>query len=112
LSWHVYILPYIEQQALYNQFDTTTVNPSHTAPNRNDPYGLVIVQAYQCTSCPVKRQAFGGVNNTNGPGDLTPPNTGSPAAVPHYYGINGPGGGDYPGAKAINEAGTAAKSGR
>src|SRR5581483_9115312 len=29
LSWHVYILPYIEQQTLFNNFDTTTVNPSH-----------------------------------------------------------------------------------
>src|SRR5262245_28730255 len=27
LSWHVYILPYIEQQALFNQFDTKTDNP-------------------------------------------------------------------------------------
>src|SRR6187399_32765 len=26
LSWHVYILPYLEMQALYNNFDTTTIN--------------------------------------------------------------------------------------
>src|SRR5439155_24605084 len=30
MSWHVYILPYIEQQSLYNQFDTTTANNTHT----------------------------------------------------------------------------------
>src|SRR3954454_5903389 len=70
LSWHVYILPYIEQQALYNNFDLTTANNTHTSANRNDPYGLVILKAYQCPSCPVKRQAFGGVNNTNGATDL------------------------------------------
>src|SRR4051812_5542415 len=58
LSWHVYILPYIEQQALFNNFDLTTVNNTHTSTGRNDPNGLVIVQAYQCPSCMVKRQAF------------------------------------------------------
>lgn len=93
LSWHVYILPYIEQQALFNAFDTTTNNPAHTAPNRNDPHGLMIIQTYQCASCSVKRQLFNPPNNTNGTTDLIPPNTGTPAAVPHYYGVNGPRGG-------------------
>jgi prepilin-type N-terminal cleavage/methylation domain-containing protein/prepilin-type processing-associated H-X9-DG protein len=111
LSWHVYILPYIEQQSLYNNFDTTTVNPSHTAPNRNDPNGLVIVPTYQCTSCPVKRQLFNPPNNTNGPTDLIPPNTGAPAAVPHYYGVNGPRGGNYPVGTALHEGVPAATSG-
>lgn len=114
LSWHVYILPYIEQQALFNNFDTTTTNPpnpSHTAPNRNDPNGLVIIQAYQCTSCPVKRQLFNPPNNTNGPTDLIPPNTGTPAAVPHYYGVNGPRGSNYPVGTATHEGVPAATSG-
>ena len=112
LSWHVYILPYIEQQALYNSFDTTTVNPSHTAvPNRNDPHGLSIIQTYQCTSCPVKRQLFNPPNNTNGPTDLIPANTGTPAAVPHYYGVNGPRGGTYPVGTALHEGVPAATSG-
>src|SRR4029079_6744109 len=111
LSWHVYILPYIEQQALFNNFDTTTVNPSHTAPNRNDPNGLVIIQAYQCTSCPVKRQLFKPPNNTNGTTDLIPPNTGTPAAVPHYYGVNGPRGASYPVGTALHAGVPAATSG-
>jgi prepilin-type N-terminal cleavage/methylation domain-containing protein/prepilin-type processing-associated H-X9-DG protein len=111
LSWHVYILPYIEQQNLYNQFDTTTANNTHTSANRNDPYGLVIIPTYQCTSCPVKRQAFGGPNNTNGATDLIPPNTGQPAAVPHYYGINGPRGGTYPVGTTLHEGVPAATSG-
>lgn len=111
LSWHVYILPYIEQQSLYNQFDTTTVNPSHTAPNRNDPHGLVIIQTYQCTSCPVKRQLFNPPNNTNGPSDLIPANTGTPAAIPHYYGVNGPRGGNYPVGTATHSGVPAATSG-
>jgi prepilin-type N-terminal cleavage/methylation domain-containing protein/prepilin-type processing-associated H-X9-DG protein len=111
LSWHVYILPYIEQGSLFNQFDTTTVNPAHTAPNRNDPYGLIIIPTYQCTSCPVKRQLFNPPNNTNGPTDLIPPNTGTPAAVPHYYGVNGPRGGNYPVGTALHEGVPAATSG-
>jgi prepilin-type N-terminal cleavage/methylation domain-containing protein/prepilin-type processing-associated H-X9-DG protein len=111
LSWHVYILPYIEQQALFNNFDMTTVNNTHTSANRNDPNGLVIVQTYQCTSCPVKRQAFGTPNNTNGPTDLIPPNTGTPAAVTHYYGINGPRGTGYPVGTALHEGVPAATSG-
>jgi prepilin-type N-terminal cleavage/methylation domain-containing protein/prepilin-type processing-associated H-X9-DG protein len=111
LSWHVNILPFMEQQSLYNNFDTTTVNPSHTAPNRNDPNGLLIIQAYQCTSCAVKRQPFNPPNNTNGPTDLIPPNTGSPAAVPHYYGINGPRGGTYPVGTGLHEGVPAATTG-
>ena len=118
LSWHVYLLPYIEQQALFNQFDTKTVNPSHTAPNRNDPYGLQIVPAYQCPSCTATRQLFNPPNHINGPTDLIPPNTGSAAAVPHYYGVNGPrgavgtgGGSTYPVGTATHEAVPVATSG-
>src|SRR6478672_10073725 len=111
LSWHVNILPYIEQGSLFNNFDTTTLNPSHTAPNRNDPYGLIIIPVYQCTSCPVKRQLFNPPNNTNGPTDLIPPNTGTPAAVPHYYGVNGPRGGNYPVGTSLHEGVPAATSG-
>jgi prepilin-type N-terminal cleavage/methylation domain-containing protein/prepilin-type processing-associated H-X9-DG protein len=116
LSWHVNILPYIEQEARYEKFDTTTVNPAHTAPNRNDPNGLVTIPTYQCPSCPLKEQAFGPPNNTNGTTDLIPPNTGSPAAIPHYYGVNGPRGTSstgvaYPVGTATHEGVPAATSG-
>ncbi len=93
LSWHVNILPYLEQSNLYNQFDTKTVNNSHGGANRNNPYGLSIPPTYQCPSCAVKKQPFNPPNNTNGPSDLIPATTGQPAAVPHYYGVNGPRGG-------------------
>jgi prepilin-type N-terminal cleavage/methylation domain-containing protein/prepilin-type processing-associated H-X9-DG protein len=108
LSWHVNILPYIEQEARFSNFDTTETNITrvdHTAPNRNDPNGLTIPTTYQCPSAPVEltRQPMNAPHNTNGPTDLIPPNTGSPAAVPHYYGVNGPRGsapfgGNYPAA--------------
>jgi prepilin-type N-terminal cleavage/methylation domain-containing protein len=111
LSWHVMILPFIEQGSLYNQFDTTTQNFVHTTANRNDPHGLTIIQAYQCTSCPMKRQILTPPHHTNGPVDLIPPNTGSPAAVPHYYGVNGPRGGNYPVGTSLHETVGVATSG-
>ncbi len=111
MSWHVFILPYIEQQALFNQFDTTTVNYSHGGSNRNDPHGLQIIAAYQCTSCPLKRQPMNAPNHTNGPSDLIPANTGQPAAIPHYYGVNGPRGTNYPVGTATHEGVPAATSG-
>ena len=49
------------------------------------------VAAFQCPSCPLDVQAFGAPNNTNGDTDRIPPGSGgSPAAIPHYYGVNGP----------------------
>src|SRR6476469_5062079 len=37
LSWHVYLLPFIEQDNLFRLIDTTTANTTHTSANRNDP---------------------------------------------------------------------------
>jgi prepilin-type N-terminal cleavage/methylation domain-containing protein/prepilin-type processing-associated H-X9-DG protein len=111
LSWHVYILPYLEMQALYNNFDTTTVNWALGSPNRVDPNGLTIVNAYLCPSCYVKRQLFNPPNHINGPGDLIPANTGTPAAIPHYYGVNGPRGAGYPTGTATHEGVPAGTSG-
>ncbi|MDB5311870.1 MAG: hypothetical protein JWO38_6072 [Gemmataceae bacterium] len=45
LSWRVHILPYIEQNALYNRFDLT--QPWDSPPNRN--HADVVVPAYQST---------------------------------------------------------------
>jgi prepilin-type N-terminal cleavage/methylation domain-containing protein/prepilin-type processing-associated H-X9-DG protein len=117
LSWHVNILPYIEQDNLYKRFDLTTDNPAHTAANRNNPNGLVKIATYQCPSSPLKEQAFGAPNNTNGNSDLIPPGSGGqPAAIPHYYGVNGPRGNNpagapYPVGTARHEGVPAATSG-
>ena len=65
----------------------------------------------------MKEQAFGTPNNTNGPSDLIPANTGRPAAIPHYYGINGPRGTNpttgqpYPVGTALHEGVPAGRSG-
>jgi prepilin-type processing-associated H-X9-DG protein len=78
---------------------------------------LVKIATYQCPSCPLTEQAFGAPNNTNGPSDLIPPNTGQPAAIAHYYGVNGPrginplSGTAYPVGTALHEGVPAATSG-
>jgi prepilin-type N-terminal cleavage/methylation domain-containing protein/prepilin-type processing-associated H-X9-DG protein len=91
LSWHVLILPYIEQDNLFRQFDFTNASVSHSIVGRNNPNGLVKLSAYQCPSCPITEQAFGAPNNTNGDSDRIPGTAaGAPAAIPHYYGVNGP----------------------
>jgi prepilin-type N-terminal cleavage/methylation domain-containing protein/prepilin-type processing-associated H-X9-DG protein len=122
LSWHVLILPYIEQDNLFKLMDTTTTGTTaplftHTFTNRNNPHGLRKIPTYQCPSCPLTEQAFGAPNNTNGTSDLIPPGTGSPAAIPHYYGVNGPRGTNpasgtaYPTGTALHEGVPAATTG-
>ena len=117
LSWHVLILPFIEQDNLYKLFDQTNASVSHAIVGRNTPHGLVKIPIYTCPSSPLKEQAFGAPNNTNGPSDLVPANTGQPAAIPHYYGVNGPRGTNpttgqpYPVGTATHEGVPAATSG-
>jgi prepilin-type N-terminal cleavage/methylation domain-containing protein/prepilin-type processing-associated H-X9-DG protein len=117
LSWHVSILPNIEQENLYRLFDQTNTNFSHAIVGRNNPHGLVKISTYQCPSSPLNVQAFGAPNNTNGGSDLIPANTGQPAAIPHYYGVNGPRGTNpvtgqaYPVGTALHEGVPVARSG-
>jgi prepilin-type N-terminal cleavage/methylation domain-containing protein/prepilin-type processing-associated H-X9-DG protein len=91
LGWQVYILPYLEQKNLYDQFDLTTPGGDINIINRNNPHGLRKITAYLCPSSTQERQAFGGAHNSNAGGvDLIPAGTGEAAYTTHYYGINGP----------------------
>jgi prepilin-type processing-associated H-X9-DG protein len=45
---------------------------------------------YQCPSSPVTNQLLTAPHNTNGASDHIPSGSGNAAAVPHYYGVNGP----------------------
>ena len=96
LSWHVLILPYVEQDNVFRSMDTTTTGGAapqitHTFTNRNNPWGLTKIPTYLCPSSPQTEQAFGAPNNTNGDTDRIPGTAaGAPAAVAHYYGVNGP----------------------
>ena len=87
LSWHVLILPYVEQDNLYKLFDQTNASNSHTITGRNIPHGLQKINVYLCPSSPLTEQAFGAPNNSNATGDQI---NGQPAAIPHYYGVSGP----------------------
>jgi prepilin-type processing-associated H-X9-DG protein len=87
LSWHVYILPYIEQENLFNQI--SKADGSYTAVGKNNPYGLTRVAGFLCPSCSVEKMAMGAPNNFQLP-DLVPPTTGEPPYTVHYYGLNGP----------------------
>ena len=87
LSWHVLILAFIEQDNLFKQFDQINPSVNHNITGRNIPYGLQKINVYLCPSSPLTEQAFGAPNNSNPTGDQI---NGQPAAIPHYYGVNGP----------------------
>ena len=117
LSWHVLVLPYLEQENLYRQFDFTNASVSHGIVGRNNPHGLVKVAMYQCPTSPVTNQLFGAPHNTNGASDYIPSGSGNAAAVPHYYAVNGPRGTNpltgtaYPTGTALHEGVPVATSG-
>jgi prepilin-type N-terminal cleavage/methylation domain-containing protein/prepilin-type processing-associated H-X9-DG protein len=79
-TWAVYILPFIEQQAIFNSFDFTEPWPSQTSPALNFTGGL---KSYTCPSRRGVGQALSNANGTqhdthNGIGDWP----GYPGAYP------------------------------
>jgi len=117
LSWHVFVLPYIEQDNLYKQFDMTNASISHAIVGRNDPHGLRKIPTFLCPSSSLTNQAFGAPHNTNGASDYIPSGSGNAAAIAHYYGVNGPRGTNptsgtaYPTGTATHEGVPVATSG-
>jgi len=86
LSWHVYILPYIEQGALFGQFSQAayTVVP-FTGAGKNNPYGLTFIPTYLCPASPQLQ------NDTTGANVQTVEFVGGvPPYTTHYYGVMGP----------------------
>jgi prepilin-type N-terminal cleavage/methylation domain-containing protein/prepilin-type processing-associated H-X9-DG protein len=98
LSWHVYILPFIEQANLYNQFDLTTGTfdanngvGSGTAPAPNTGkknfWAQYPIATFLCPSSSATTMQQGGNNNVDTPelinGTISPYTT-------HYYGVLGP----------------------
>jgi prepilin-type N-terminal cleavage/methylation domain-containing protein len=88
LSWHVLILPYVEQNTLLRVIDTTTPG-DYTILNRNNPNGLRRIGLYLCPSSQVEKMLLTPPNNVNPP-DLVPANTGEAPYTVHYYGMTGP----------------------
>jgi prepilin-type N-terminal cleavage/methylation domain-containing protein len=94
LSWHVGILPYIEQKPLYDRFDFNVTDFNQTvatAPASNQPrYNLgLCLEPIDVFLCPSGNQQYitGNQGNENYPG---PGTTGRTPTTTHYYGVMGP----------------------
>jgi prepilin-type N-terminal cleavage/methylation domain-containing protein len=88
LSWHVSVLPYLDQAPLYKQFSFVsnnylTSNPP-TAPVAYANLALCVnpIPVFYCPS--------GEQNKTTNTGEYSPPTSGQPTASTHYYGVMGP----------------------
>ncbi|HEV7282524.1 MAG TPA: DUF1559 domain-containing protein [Pirellulaceae bacterium] len=80
-SWMVYILPFIEQGAMYDRLtfdktynDTTPGGPVQAVGNLATPSGAPLLAGYRCPSSPLEREM-----------SISPPS----ATVPDYVGIAG-----------------------
>lgn len=82
LSWHVDLLPYIEQQPLFDQISQAA--GSYTDAGKNNPYGLQWIKTYQCPSSPDLEKS---AKNDFAPGETV---SGQFPYTTHYYGIQGP----------------------
>jgi prepilin-type N-terminal cleavage/methylation domain-containing protein/prepilin-type processing-associated H-X9-DG protein len=84
LSWHVWILPYIEQDALFNQMNRG--NGAYTAVGKNNAWGLTQIKTYTCPSAVINRMQLTAPHNVNPPEVV---NSQAPFTT-HYYGLFGP----------------------
>jgi prepilin-type N-terminal cleavage/methylation domain-containing protein len=89
LSWHVFILPFLEQGSLYAKFNFAVGAfngaPNNTGPGKNEN-GLILVNVYQCPSGPVKKMINAAPHNVNTPEIIN----GEIPYTSHYYGVMGP----------------------
>ncbi|MBA4063874.1 MAG: prepilin-type cleavage/methylation domain-containing protein [Isosphaera sp.] len=111
LSWHVYVLPYLEQENLFREFDLATAG-DYRGMRKNDPHGFRRMPGYLCPSSPRERAPTAAPHRVNS-GEFV---GGQPPYTTHYYGIHGPKGTNpatglaYP-ADASGSEGGFAKSG-
>jgi prepilin-type N-terminal cleavage/methylation domain-containing protein/prepilin-type processing-associated H-X9-DG protein len=96
LSWHVYLLPYVDQLRLYQRFDLSNTG-THTSPNRN-VYALNPIPTYLCPSSVADKMLMG-PNDFFETGELV---SGQSPYTTHYYGVNGPKGTNAYSGKAYN----------
>jgi prepilin-type processing-associated H-X9-DG protein len=89
LSWHVFILPFIEQDSLYRQFNLSpgpfNGPPGNRGPRKNE-LGFTRIPIYLCPSSPTEKMFTGPPHHVNTP-ELV---NGEPPYTTHYYGIMGP----------------------
>jgi prepilin-type N-terminal cleavage/methylation domain-containing protein/prepilin-type processing-associated H-X9-DG protein len=88
-SWHVYLLPYLEQEALFREFDLSpgsfTSGPGQAGRNA---VAFNRVAVYLCPSARTEKMLLNTPNNVNTPELIN----GQPPYTTHYYGVMGPGG--------------------
>lgn len=89
LSWHVYVLPYIEQKSLYDQFDLSRTGTYDSPAATRLNLALNPIPVYLCPLTVAQKMMQGPNDNVNPP-DLIPPTTGQPPYTTHYYGVMGP----------------------
>ncbi len=85
-SWHVHLLPYLEQDALFRQFN---LSPGHYTDNGGQGRNNLAanrIALYLCPSSPADKMLLNAPNNVNPP-DLI---NGQPPYTTHYYGVMGP----------------------
>jgi len=80
-SWHVPVLPYLEQENLYKSADFTT---AYNSNNNLQRLGLTKVPLYFCPSASSLDEVTVNAN------EYSPPTTGTPTYTTHYYGVAGP----------------------
>jgi prepilin-type N-terminal cleavage/methylation domain-containing protein/prepilin-type processing-associated H-X9-DG protein len=110
LSWHVFVLPFIEQDALYRQFSFSVgsyCGSSGTGPNKNIYAINNEIKMFICPTSPVTQMLTNAPNNVNTPEMF---GTKSPYTT-HYYGVMGPKGTNAATAKAYTWDNTGAQGG-
>jgi prepilin-type N-terminal cleavage/methylation domain-containing protein/prepilin-type processing-associated H-X9-DG protein len=90
LSWHVFILPYIEHADLYQQFDFTPGAfdgpPNATGPGKNVMALNNKLPVFMCPACSIERMLLNAPNNVDAAEEIN----GTPPYTTHYYGVLGP----------------------
>jgi prepilin-type N-terminal cleavage/methylation domain-containing protein/prepilin-type processing-associated H-X9-DG protein len=89
LSWHVFLLPWIEQDNLYKQFNLAPSPfngpPDNRGPKKNE-LAFFSMALYLCPSSPAEKMLLGDPHYVNPPELID----GEPPYTTHYYGIMGP----------------------
>jgi hypothetical protein len=89
LSWHVFILPYIEQAPLYSKFSFAAGSyeaSNGTGPLKNE-HATNKIALFLCPASTIEKMQLGAPHNPNPPELI---NGSIPPYTTHYYGIMGP----------------------
>lgn len=90
LSWQVFILPYVEQGALYADFNFApgafNATANNTGPKKNE-MALNRIATFLCPASTIDKMLLNAPNNVNTPELI---NGTIPVYTTHYYGVLGP----------------------